>query len=96
MKVAISYVSEEQARLNLDTELNHWDFDRVKHDSFDEWNRELGKITVEGGTEAERIKFYTDLWHSLLGRHIFSDVNGKYLDNTGPTPPDPASPAPQR
>lgn len=86
MKVAISYVSEEQARLNLTQELAHWDFDRVKQDSFDEWNRELGKINVDGGTESERIKFYTDLWHSLLGRHAFSDVNGKYIDNTGNAP----------
>lgn len=86
MKVAISYVSEEQADLNMKTELDHWDFERVKEESFAEWNRELGKIRVEGGSEQERIKFYTDLWHSLLGRHIFSDVNGKYLDNTGEAP----------
>lgn len=86
MKVAISYVSEEQAALNMDTELAHWDFERVKKESFKEWNRELGKIAVEGGSEEERIKFYTDLWHSLLGRHIFSDVNGKYIDNTGTEP----------
>ena len=86
MKVAISYVSEEQADLNMKIELNHWNFDRVKEESFAAWNRELGKIAVEGGSEQERIKFYTDLWHSLLGRHIFSDINGKYIDNTGETP----------
>lgn len=86
MKVAISYVSEEQAVLNMDTELPHWNFDRIKRESFAAWNKELGKITVAGGTEQERIKFYTDLWHSLLGRHIFSDVNGMYLDNTGEQP----------
>ena len=85
MKVAISYVSEEQAFLNLKEELNHWNFETVRQDSYDEWNRELGKIRVEGGTIQERIKFYTDLWHSLLGRHIFSDVNGKYIDNTSDT-----------
>lgn len=83
MKVAISYVSEEQAVLNLNSELNHWDFDRVAREARQEWNRELSKIKVEGGTEQERIKFYTDLWHSLLGRHCFSDVNGRYVDNTG-------------
>lgn len=43
MKVGISYVSEEQARINLNYELPHWDFDRVKEDAFAEWNRELGK-----------------------------------------------------
>ena len=86
LKVAISYVSEGQARLNMKAELDHWDFDQVKEDSFKDWNNELGKITVEGGSEKERIKFYTDLWHSLLGRHIFSDANGKFIDNTGDQP----------
>lgn len=86
MKVALSYVDEEQAHLNLDTELDHWNFDRVVKESYVEWNRELGKIKVEGGTEQERVKFYTDLWHVLLGRHTYSDVNGKYTDNTGDKP----------
>lgn len=86
MKVAISYVSEEQAAINMKMELDHWDFNRVKKESFDEWNEELGKITVEGGSEEEKIKFYTDLWHALLGRHVFSDANGKFVDNTGDKP----------
>lgn len=85
MKVALSFVNEAQARLNLETELNHWDFDKVANDAQKEWNQELGKIEVEGGTEQERVKFYTDLWHALLGRHTYSDVNGKYADNTGET-----------
>ena len=86
MKVAISYVSIEQAALNMREELDHWNFDRVVRDSYREWENELGKIEVKGGTEQERIKFYTDLWHSLLGRRTFSDVNGKYIDNTGDEP----------
>jgi len=86
MKVAISYVSEEQALLNLKTELPHWDFDRVVKESYDSWNEALGTIEVEGGSEKEKIKFYTDLWHSQLGRHTFSDVNGKFVDNTGAEP----------
>jgi len=86
LKVAISYVSIEQARLNLDTELPHWDFDRVKQESRQVWNEWLSKIEVEGGTDAQRSRFYTDLWHVLLGRRITSDVNGKYCDMTGPKP----------
>lgn len=86
LKVAISYNSPEQARKNMDAELCDWDFDRVKKESFDEWDRELGKIRVEGGSEKQKIKFYTDLWHALLGRRIVSDVDGKYLDMTGDTP----------
>ncbi|NML39601.1 glycoside hydrolase family 92 protein [Chitinophaga sp. G-6-1-13] len=84
LKVGISFTSIEQARLNLQSELPHWNFDQVVNESYSEWDTMLGKIKVEGGTEKQRIKFYTDLWHSLLGRHIYSDVNGQYADNTGP------------
>ncbi|MBL7040765.1 MAG: GH92 family glycosyl hydrolase [Pirellulaceae bacterium] len=86
MKLALSCVSIEQARLNLQAELPHWDFDKVRRDSRDVWNEWLGKIEVEGGTQAQRTKFYTDLWHVLLGRRLTSDVDGKYCDRTGPEP----------
>jgi predicted alpha-1,2-mannosidase len=83
MKVAISYTSEDNARKNLRAELPGWDFDGVVAASRAEWNRWLGRIEVEGGTERQRVKFYTDLWHALLGRHIVSDADGSYCDNTG-------------
>ncbi len=86
MKVAISYVSEANARANLKAELNGWDFDGVAKSSTDEWNEWLGRIKVEGGTEQQRTKFYTDLWHALLGRRTFSDYDGSYVDNIGPAP----------
>lgn len=86
MKVGISYVSTQQARLNLETEIEHWDFDKVVQESSDEWNDLLGRIEIKGGTEKQRIKFYTDLWRSLLGRRIVSDVDGKYMDRTGEEP----------
>ncbi|WP_373518344.1 GH92 family glycosyl hydrolase [Pricia sp.] len=86
MKVAIAYTSIDQARKNLDTELPHWDFDRVVNESKNEWNKMLSRIQIEGGTKKQQTKFYTDLWHALLGRRILSDVDGKYCDMTGPTP----------
>jgi predicted alpha-1,2-mannosidase len=86
LKVAISYVCVPDARGNMQAELPHWDFDRVVRESRDDWNRWLGRIEVEGGSEAQRVKFYTDLWHALLGRRIVSDVYGYYRDMTGPTP----------
>lgn len=82
MQVGISYVSTEQARLNLETELPHWRFDQVVADSKRQWNDLLGRIAVEGGTLTERRRFYTDLWHALLGRRIVSDVDGQYSDWT--------------
>ncbi len=83
MKVGISYVSAEQARKNLDAELPHWDFDSVVDESRAEWDEMLGRIEVQGGTEEDRVRFYTDLWHALQGRRVVSDVDGKYLDHTG-------------
>jgi predicted alpha-1,2-mannosidase len=83
MKAAISYTSEENAGINMQSELPHWDFDRVVKESMEEWNRMLGRIQVEGGTKQQQQRFYTDLYHSILGRRIISDVNGAYPDNTG-------------
>nr|WP_299417841.1 GH92 family glycosyl hydrolase [uncultured Emticicia sp.] len=84
MKVAISYVSEEQARLNLTSELPHWNFEKTVKDSKEDWNKWLSRIEIEGGTDVEKRRFYSDLWHALQGRRIISDVNGKYSDMTGP------------
>lgn len=86
MKVGISFVSEEQARLNISTELPDWDFEKCVKNSQGDWNSWLSKIEIEGGTETEQRRFYTDLWHALQGRRIISDVNGKYIDNTGSSP----------
>lgn len=84
MKVGLSYTSLEGARANLKAELDHWDFDAVVQGSYDHWNEWLGRVQVEGGTDAQKTKFYTDLWHAHLGRRIISDVDGSYPDNTGP------------
>ncbi|REG81919.1 GH92 family glycosyl hydrolase [Algoriphagus antarcticus] len=85
MKVGISYVSAEQAMLNLNTELAHWDFEKTQNESFEEWNSYLRRIKVEGATEKDRRRFYTDLFHALQGRRTISDVNGKYGDMTSGT-----------
>lgn len=86
MKVGISYVSIEQARLNIEAELPHWDFDNASQAAFDDWNDWLSRIKVEGGTEKEQSRFYTDLWHGLQGRRIISDASGTYCDMTGSEP----------
>lgn len=83
MKVGISYVNEEQARLNIESELKHWNFDQAVSESKEDWNEKLGRIAVEGNTEQQRRRFYTDLWKALQGRRILSDANGKYCDMTG-------------
>ena len=86
MKVGISYVSAAQAKLNIETELDHWDFEKIVADSRAEWNSKLGRIEIEGNTEKQQRRFYTDIWKSLQGRRIISDANGQYCDMTGDAP----------
>jgi len=79
---AISLVSIEQARLNLDTELGPfaWNFNSVKEKSREEWNTLLKTITVEGGDEENLRMFYTSMYRAFAGHTTWSDVNGKYVD----------------
>ena len=83
VKIGISYTSIENAQKNLEAECPHWDFDRVRVDARAQWNEWLGKIAVKGGDLETRIKFYTDLWHVLLGRHNLDDVSGDYPSYMG-------------
>jgi predicted alpha-1,2-mannosidase len=85
IKTGISYVTIDDARLNLDTEINRygWNFDAVRRNARNTWNSLLKKIEVEGGSETDRKKFYTNLYRSFVARSIFSDVNGKYVDPSG-------------
>lgn len=83
MKAGLSYTSAENANINLNEEIPHWDFNRIVEESKSEWNELLGRINVQGGSEMDQRRFYTDLWHALQGRRIISDVNGTYPDNTG-------------
>ncbi|MEO7975502.1 GH92 family glycosyl hydrolase [Flavobacterium sp.] len=85
MKAGISYTSVENASINIEKELPKWDFDKVVTDSRNEWNNLLSRIKIEGGTETDQRRFYTDLWHALQGRKMISDANGAYPDNTGET-----------
>lgn len=83
MKVGLSFTSQEGAAKNLQTEVPTWDFELIKSDAAEQWNAMLSRILVEGGTELQQQRFYTDLWHSLQGRRMLNDVDGKYADCTG-------------
>ncbi|MDT7830061.1 GH92 family glycosyl hydrolase [Pricia sp. S334] len=83
MKVGISYTSVENAAINSATELPAWNFDKTVENSKTAWNDLLGRIRIEGGSQTQQRRFYTDLWHALQGRRTISDVNGAYPDNTG-------------
>lgn len=78
VRVGISAVSTEGALRNLRAEINHWDFDKVKADAAAAWNRELSKITVTGGTDAQLTNFYTGMYHAMTAPNVFMDVDGQY------------------
>ena len=78
VKVGISYTSIENARKNLDAEVGARDFDNVRSEAQARWNEMLGRIRVEGGTQADKTIFYTALYHALLHPNVVSDVNGEY------------------
>lgn len=78
-KIGVSYVSVENARLNLETENPGWDFEGIKNAAETEWNSVLGKIEVEGTSEDRMEQFYTHLYRSLIHPNICNDVNGEYM-----------------
>lgn len=82
MQVGLSYTSIDNAKLNLEKETAGRNFEEVKADARRIWNDQLARIEVEGGTEADKTKFYTALYHALLGRGIANDVDGSYITNT--------------
>ena len=83
VKVGLSYTSIENARFNRQTEAADVTFDQAKKNATDVWNESLGRIYVEGGKETDKVKFYTGLFHALLGRGLASDANGYYPKNDG-------------
>lgn len=78
IKVALSSVSCENAVMNLQTELPHWDFDKVVKASSDRWNEQLAKLEVESDDEAAKRVFYTAHYHTMIAPTLFCDVNGEY------------------
>jgi predicted alpha-1,2-mannosidase len=79
MKVAVSFVSIANAKLNLDTEIPGWDFAAVRTAASDEWNRCLNRIQIKGGSREDQVIFYTALYHTLMLPSVFEDVNGQYI-----------------
>ncbi|TKC12820.1 glycoside hydrolase family 92 protein [Pedobacter polaris] len=83
IKAGLSYTSIENARLNLDAEAKKLSFDKAKATAEKNWANYLGRIKVESKERKDMVKFYTGLYHALLGRGLASDVNGAYPKNNG-------------
>ena len=77
LKVAISPVSIDGAKLALESEITGWNFEKVADNAVNEWNKELSRIKIEGCDEIKTI-FYTAMYHSMIAPMLFSDVNGDY------------------
>jgi len=77
VKVASSFISPEQAYLNLEKETNGKDFDQVCNEAEKEWNRQLGRIKIEGGSEDQIRTFYSCLYRSMLFPRKFYEINEK-------------------
>ncbi|AGY53257.1 Alpha-1 2-Mannosidase [Bacteroidales bacterium CF] len=82
VKTAISSVSEENARLNLESEIDNWEFEKIRKKTESAWEDYLSKIRVtptdkKNGKE-QLVTFYTALYHTAISPSLYSDVNGEY------------------
>ena len=78
VKVGLSSVSAEGAWKNLEAEQPGWDFEGVRERAARAWEAQLAKVTVSGGTPAQRRTFATALYHAFLTPNLYSDADGRY------------------
>lgn len=79
LKAAVSFVDAAGARANLQHDIAGWSFDSVRTKAQQTWSQLLDRFRVEGGTEEQRTKFYTGVYHSFLSPTTFSDADGRYM-----------------
>lgn len=78
VRMGVSFVSIENARENLYKEQQFLSFDELKTLSHKQWNDDLSRIRVTGGTDEQKTIFYTALYHALIHPNVISDYNGEY------------------
>lgn len=78
ISTAISAVDEEGASKNLDAELPDNNFDTALAATREKWNKVLSSVKIKGGTENDRVNFYTALYHAMIAPTIYGDVDGRY------------------
>jgi len=79
VKLGISHVSIDNARLNLETEVGNSSFDEILHKAIAKWEEKLSIINIGGGSDHEKSIFYSALYRSFQMPTIFNDVNGEYI-----------------
>ena len=80
---ALSGTGVEGAAKNLSAEAPHNDFDLYRAETRNKWNNELGRIEVKGGTDDQRICFYTALYRTMIAPTLFCDIDGTYRGADG-------------
>lgn len=78
VKVGLSGVSVDNAKLNLAEENPGWDFDEIADAADKAWEAQLGKIQIKTDDEVARRIFYTSLFHTMVCPSVYTDVNGDY------------------
>jgi predicted alpha-1,2-mannosidase len=77
VRVASSFISNEQALLNLENETGEKDFETICDEAKTEWNKQLNRIRVEGGTDDQMRTFYSCMYRTLLFPRKFFEINAK-------------------
>lgn len=77
-KVSLSSANIDGAEANMQKELPHWSFDKVKREARQAWKKELSKTKAESDNEKDLKVFYTALYHAYLAPYTFSDVLGNF------------------
>ncbi len=83
IKTGLSSADMTGALRNLIEEMPGWDFEEIRLAAESNWNEELGRIEIEGGSNEERTNFYTALYHTMIAPNIWSDVDGRYRGHDG-------------
>ena len=78
VQLGVSFVSIANARENLQKEQPRFAFDQIRQEARQSWQQTLCRISVEGGTEAQKRMFYTALYHTQIHPNILQDCNGQY------------------
>lgn len=77
VKIAISSVSVDGAKLNMMSEIADWDFEKVYQNNVKSWDNYLNRITIEAPEKQKEI-FYTSLYHLFLQPSNIADADGHY------------------
>ncbi|RAW02215.1 GH92 family glycosyl hydrolase [Pseudochryseolinea flava] len=80
VKIALSFVSAQNAKQNLEAEIGDKSFEQIHQAGKATWEAMLSKIQVKGGTPQQKRMLYSCLYRSLLWPALRSDVNGEYTD----------------